>query len=895
MKKNSIRKKVILTFSIFVIILLILIASGSYLFFRESIKNQIENQQFSMLTTLAEGLDNNINLSQRALTSVANVAPKEAVYNQQLAQKWLLDRTGIKNIFNQNLLIFDDKGILIASVPINDSMYGKSFAHRAYFQQALKLQKPCVSEPFLSIGNNPLIAVTSPLYTKTGEITGYMTGTINLNLKEGFFYALSNTKIGKGGYLYLFNTEGTIIMHPDSTLILKKPENMGQLSIYKGALSDFEGSVETQNSAGKRFITTYKKLESTNWILAANYPLEEAFEPIILFRNVYFLLMCLLLLAAVIIAWVLSIQLSKPLTDFTNQIKNIDLNNHTKKYSIKFNRYDETGILGHAFNQLLDQIQHNMKALISSNQNLEDLTLKANQLRETAEMATASKSFFLANMSHEIRTPLNSIIGFTKLLTQSNLNPTQLQYANNVSQSGEALLNIINNILDFSKIEAGKLELEKIETDIYDLLLKTCNIVKYQAEKKNLELILNIETNTPQYALLDPTRLQQILVNLLNNAIKFTQSGEIELILSFTPSEGEKGVFNFTVKDPGIGMTKEQTEQLFTPFYQADTSTSRRYGGTGLGLVISNLLAKNMGSEIKVESESGKGSAFSFSVDTEYKSCDLKKPHAIKYKRALLVDDNQKSLHLIKQYLEFYIPEVFTCNDALSAISLMQEQAFDIALIDYQMPNIDGLDLVKMIRNDFLISATQMPVILMSGSLDTFKIKENPLIAEIAFNLIKPIHQIKIRDCLKMDFQSSNDKQNVQKPIGIDNRFLKIMVAEDTRLSMTLICTFIKNAMPNAVITEAINGLEAVNHMKEKSFDIVIMDVQMPLMDGLQATREIRMAEAQKQTHTPIIALTAGAFKEDQERCSEAGMDTFLSKPVEADKLIMMINRLTQN
>ncbi|HOD54324.1 MAG TPA: response regulator, partial [Candidatus Cloacimonadota bacterium] len=197
--------------------------------------------------------------------------------------------------------------------------------------------------------------------------------------------------------------------------------------------------------------------------------------------------------------------------------------------------------------------------------------------------------------------------------------------------------------------------------------------------------------------------------------------------------------------------------------------------------------------------------------------------------------------------------------------------------------------------NDFLISATQMPVILMSGSLDTFKIKENPLIAEIAFNLIKPIHQIKIRDCLKMDFQSSNDKQNVQKPIGIDNRFLKIMVAEDTRLSMTLICTFIKNAMPNAVITEAINGLEAVNHMKEKSFDIVIMDVQMPLMDGLQATREIRMAEAQKQTHTPIIALTAGAFKEDQERCSEAGMDTFLSKPVEADKLIMMINRLTQN
>jgi len=894
MKKSSIRKKVILTFSIFVITLLTFIAGGSYLFFRESIKNQIENQQFSMLSSLAKGLDNDINLALRALTSVSKVAPKDASFNQKSAQKWLSDRTGIKNIFNQNLLIFDKSGILIASVPQDDQVIGKSFAHRPYFQQAQKQNKPCITEPFLSLKNNSLVAMSSPLYSETGEITGYLSGTINLNNEEGFFNALSNTNIGKKGYLYLFNSEGTIIMHPDPAMILKKYNQQNTLSIYNKVFSGFEGSVETTDPQGKQFISTYKKLSSTNWILAANYPLEEAFEPIILFRNIYFLIMCLVLLAAVIIAWTLSVQLSRPLTDFTRQIQNMNLTDHNKKFCLEFNRYDETGILGHTFNQLLDEIQGNVTELILSNKTLEELTQQANQLRETAEMATASKSFFLANMSHEIRTPLNSIIGFTKLLLQTPLNSSQRQYAENVNLSGEALLNIINNILDFSKIEAGKLELEFIKTDLFDLLVKTMDIVKYQAEQKKLELILDISEETPQFAQFDPTRLQQILVNLLNNAIKFTSLGEVELKIGFNANDDQNGVFRFTVSDTGIGMNKEQTEMLFTPFYQTDSSISRKYGGTGLGLVISNLMVKKMGSDISVTSEIGKGSSFTFQVITQYNPCLEKKSTVSQYKKALLVDDNQKSERLIRRYLQKLLPDVTTCNDALSAISLIQQQAFDIIFIDYQMPNIDGFDLIKMIRNDLKISAMQMPVIFMSGSLDTIKIKENPLFSEIGYHLIKPVHLLKIRDCLMMDFQTSDPQKMIQRQASISYRVIRILIAEDTRLNMTLICTFIRNAMPNAVITEAKNGIEALNLFKQQSFDLIIMDVQMPEMDGLQATREIRKIEKSTQTHTPIIALTAGAFKEDQDRCTEAGMDTFLAKPVEAEKLMMTINRLSQ-
>ncbi|HNW47643.1 MAG TPA: PAS domain S-box protein [Thermotogota bacterium] len=517
---------------------------------------------------------------------------------------------------------------------------------------------------------------------------------------------------------------------------------------------------------------------------------------------------------------------------------------------------------------------------------LADITAQKNA-EITALQASRAKSEFLANMSHEIRTPLNGVIGFGELLLKTQLNPSQRQYAENLTVAGRSLLEIINQILDFSKIEAGKLELEKTPEDLIHLVQSTLDIVKLNAEKKNLELLLAIQPDIPRYAIVDPLRLKQILVNLLGNAVKFTQSGEVELTLTCEIKEGNNGVFRFSIRDTGIGIDHEQQKKLFNAFTQADSSVTRKYGGTGLGLMISNLLAKKMGSEIHVESEKGKGSTFSFTIEAVCELDDAPFKPDKPIRRALIVDDNHRQCQILREQLRAWQIDAEVCGDGFSALKLLDrsEEPFDVLLLDSKMPYLDGIETIRIIRKKYDRDSHKNRIILLNADQSDVRIAEIQKSYSIWGILNKPIKLSELRMVLE-NLYAPEPLANM--PISADStdtvltvaRPPRILIVEDIAMNMLLLRTLLKEMVPNAILVEAENGIQAVEAYKNNVIDLVLMDVQMPEMSGLEATEIIREQERVTGRHVPVIALTAGAIKGEEEKCLQAGMDGFLTKPI---------------
>lgn len=520
-----------------------------------------------------------------------------------------------------------------------------------------------------------------------------------------------------------------------------------------------------------------------------------------------------------------------------------------------------------------------------------------------AQAASKAKSEFLANMSHEIRTPLNGVIGFTELLLKTPLTSVQQQYAQHANTSGQALLGIINDILDFSKIEAGKLELELIQTDLVELMEQTADIIKYHASQKRLELLLSIAPEMPRLAEVDPVRLKQILINLLSNAVKFTEQGEVELKVEFTPLDQTHGRYTFTVRDTGIGIAPDQRKRLFQAFTQADTSTTRRFGGTGLGLTISNLLAQKMGSQIEVHSEPGKGSIFYFAVETTYAYADDTLPKPLPVRRVLVVDDNDNNRLILEHHFAYWGIEYVGCDSGAAALALLTNTPpYDVLIIDYHMPDMDGLETIRLIREHLHLPPEQMPIILLHSSSDDPELREQCKQLGVRFNLTKPIKAKELYRFLCNLHSSEQQRSSTSAPQPLETDMatdpakpVTILVAEDVATNMMLIKILLKKIIPAVEILEARNGLEAVELARAQPIDLILMDVQMPELDGLAATQLIRQTEQDMQ-HVPIIALTAGALHEERERCLASGMDDFLTKPVQPAALTEMKKKyLTAN
>ena len=513
--------------------------------------------------------------------------------------------------------------------------------------------------------------------------------------------------------------------------------------------------------------------------------------------------------------------------------------------------------------------------------------------RQQAEDASRAKSEFLANMSHEIRTPLNGVIGFTELLKMTQLTPVQQEYVDNAHLSGLSLLGIINDILDFSKIEAGQLHLEMIETDMVELISNSVDLVKFQAASHNLELLLNVDRNMPRFAVTDPVRLKQILANLLSNAVKFCEQGEVELRVQYESLAQGRGKFTFRVRDTGIGIDEAQMARLFQAFSQADSSTTRKFGGTGLGLVISDLIARELGSKIRVESLPGEGSTFFFQLETAVKAGEpVEKGRELALNRCLVIDDHSGNRQILRGMMTPWGIECEACEDGLSALEILKNSSpFDVVLCDYHMPYMDGLETIRKIRELFKGKEKDLPLILLHSSSDDESLHKRCDELGVRFRLTKPVKRQELFEtlCRLNEDESGKAAKPSPLPVGDDepalSRPLSILIAEDMEMNRILLKGMLNRISPNAVLHECVNGNEVLKLLQHHVPDLILMDVQMPEMDGIETTKRIRMLQETGKNSLPIIALTAGAFKEEQERCFAAGMNGFLTKPIEIEKL----------
>lgn len=512
--------------------------------------------------------------------------------------------------------------------------------------------------------------------------------------------------------------------------------------------------------------------------------------------------------------------------------------------------------------------------------------------KERAEAASIAKSRFLANMSHEIRTPLNGVIGFTDLLRSTPLSPLQKQYVENANVSGHTLLGIINDILDFSKIEAGMMQLEVIRTDMIELLENCVDIISYAAGEKQLEVLLDLDPSMPRFALVDPVRLKQILTNLLSNAVKFTENGEVELNVRYTPGEpdSDRGTFFFSVRDTGIGINRKERDKLFKAFSQADNSTTRKFGGTGLGLIISQMIAEQMGSSIDLESSPGEGTIFSFDLTTTVENGDAGNNGPIaSIKRCLIVDDNARNRSILERMVLRWDIESVSADNGLDALRQIESNGpFDVVICDFQMPYLDGLEVIRKIRQSKEPREAKRSVILLHSSSENTDFYRECQEAGVQFRLSKPVKSSDLHTHLRNVGQTGHEPHHkIQAPA--ENEKLtgnfRILIAEDVELNMLLAVSLLRKILPEAEVAKATNGIETVEQYRQQKPDLVLMDVHMPDLDGLEATAQIREIEAATGNRVPIIALTAGVMKEERDRCIAAGMDEFLTKPIESDKL----------
>ncbi|MDO3694907.1 PAS domain S-box protein [Wenyingzhuangia sp. chi5] len=543
---------------------------------------------------------------------------------------------------------------------------------------------------------------------------------------------------------------------------------------------------------------------------------------------------------------------------------------------------------------------HKIGGMMIFTQNISSMIRQKEELKNSkllAEQASVAKSEFLANMSHEIRTPLNGVIGFTDLVLKTNLTETQQQYLNIVNQSANGLLNIINDILDFSKIEAGKLELDIEKCDIYDIGAHSTDIVNYQIQQKHLEMLLNISPDVPRFIWADAIRLKQILINLLGNATKFTEKGEIELKVEVLESKQDVKTIRFSVRDTGVGIKKEKQQKIFEAFSQEDSSTTKKYGGTGLGLTISNKLLLMMDSQLQLTSTIGVGSTFYFdlTLKTE-KGEEIIWENLESIKNVLIVDDNENNRNILKQILKL---ENITSDEAKSGFEALQYLAenneYDVIIMDYHMPYMNGIETIQKIRESFFPSPDISPIILLYSSSSDADIFPKCRELGVSKRLTKPVKAHEIYKTLsQLRSQNNDSNRNIELAKEVHPIFknhVKILIVEDNSVNRFLAKTIIQKQLPQATLIEAVNGLEGIKSYESDKFDLILMDVQMPEMNGYQATQKIREIENNNNIHTPIIAITAGNVKGEKEKCLAIGMDDFLIKPIVEDQLITMFDK----
>ena len=883
MKNLSIRVQVALIAMALGGVLLVAQLGLQFYVLRTDIAQRIEKHEYRALKDFALYLDEQLQDSMLMLASEAPHVPEVSLAHVPALEQHLQREKALLTVFD-DLYVFDPQGVLLVDWPQKDARRMLDMSARDYVQAVRARHETVISAPILGKATRqPIVVVATPIFGANGGLRGILAGVLNLH-KPNLLGSISARKNGETGYYYLVSQDRVRIAHPDPALVLQAvPPNSGNVP-FERAMRGFEGTLEGTSTRGVRGLFTFARLQTTGWVVASVVPTQEAFAPI---HQMYVRMLWVtgvLLVIFVPLLWVFSGRLVRPFKALSQAMEQTERHmreGQTVAPGIRPHGSTEVRTVTRAFNAFVD-------ARIKAEQEL-------SVARDAAQQANASKSLFLANMSHEIRTPMNGILGMTELCLQTPLTKVQRDYLEMVSHSAKTLLAVINDILDFSKIEARKLELDPHEFSVRDLVRDGSRMLSMRAAQKGLEMLCEVACDVPDRLVGDPMRLQQILTNLMANAIKFTARGEVTLSVRLLRMQDGLVWLEWWVQDSGIGIAADKQEMIFETFTQADAGTARRFGGSGLGLAICRSLVGLMGGTITVDSVPGQGSTFRFTTGLQAADrapLQSEEIHPqLQEAPVLLVDDNASSRRWLARELERAGLHAVACDGAAQAMQAVQSLPVRHALIDVNMPEIDGYALATQLRK--LFGPEQLSIVMM-GNMGEQIHPAQMSASQVQGYLVKPVDPHELVAVLNgLVKPPADDAVEPSAPAALPaakGPSWRVLLAEDTPVNQTL-ATLLLTRLGHEV-TVASNGLEAVDAFAAAPFDLVLMDIQMPEMGGLEATAAIRALERERGLESvPIIAVTAHALKGDRERYLASGLDGYVAKPLSVEALVSEMRR----